>query len=59
MNLRKTRSGVRAPTGFQGVFCFEQIPSSPSILETQIARMCGYRIDPHSIVLPIWRRHHG
>ena len=59
MQKRKTRSSVRALAGLQGVFNFEQTPSSPSIPNYQLASMRGYRVDAQSTVQPIWRRHHG
>jgi hypothetical protein len=59
MQKRKTQNGVDALSGLQGVFYFEQTPSSPSILKFQPGSLCGYRIDPQSVVQPIWRRHHG
>lgn len=57
MYSKKTRSNVGALAGLQGVFNFEQTPSSPSIPNYQLASMCGYRIDLQSTVQPIWSRH--
>lgn len=59
MQSKKTQSSVRALSGLQGVFHFEQTPSSPPIPNYQLTNMSGYRVDPQSLVLPIWRRHHG
>jgi hypothetical protein len=58
MQKRKTQSSVSALSGLQGVFNFEQTPSSLPLTQTQPAYMQGYRIDPRLIVQPIWRRHH-
>lgn len=59
MQSKKTQSSVRALPGLQGVFNFEQTPSSPPIPNYQLTNMSGYRVDSQSLVLPIWRRHHG
>jgi hypothetical protein len=59
MQKGKTRSNFGELAGLQGVFNFEQNPSSPFIPNYQLAGMCSYRIDPQLIVQPIWRRHHG
>ncbi len=59
MQSKKTQSSVRALSGLQGVFNFEQTPSSPPIPNYQLTNMSGYRVDSQSLVLPIWRRHHG
>ena len=58
MQKSKTQISVSALSGLQGVFNFEQNPSSPSFPNYQLANMSGYRIDPQSVVQPIWRRHH-
>ena len=58
MQKDKTQNSVGAPSGLQGVFNFEQTPSSPPTSQTQLTFMQGYCIDPRLIVLPIWRRHH-
>lgn len=58
MQKGKTRTARQRWTGLQGVFDFEQNPSSPSALKTQLSDMSGYRVDTQSIVQPIWRRHH-
>ncbi len=55
MHKRKTQRGN---AGLQGKLHFEQLPSSPSPYQTQLASLCGYRVDHNSSVLPIWRRHH-
>ena len=57
MHKRKTQ---RVNAGLQGEFYFEQLPSSPSAYQTQLATLCSYRVDHNSTVLPIWwRRHNG
>ena len=58
MEKRKTQTALVRCSGLQGVFSFEQIPSSPSIPQMQLAYMKGYCIDPRLSVQPIWRRHH-
>lgn len=59
MHSKKTRPNAGTLAGLQGVFNFEQTPSSPSVSNFQLPNMRGYRIDPQSMVEPIWRRHHG
>ena len=60
MHKNKTQNSVGALSGLQGVFNFEQNPSSPSIPNYQLPTLRGYRIDHHSTVQPIWgNRHHG
>ena len=59
MQKSKTQSSVRALSGLQGVFNFEQPPSSPSLPKNQLVSLRGYRVDGQSLVEPVWRRRHG
>jgi hypothetical protein len=58
MQQDKTQNSVRALSGLQGVFNFEQLPSSPSTRLTQHAIMFGYRVDSQNTIFALWRRHH-
>ena len=60
MQKSKTQNSVSALSGLQGVFNFEQSPSSPYFQNHQPLCLRGYRIDERSTVQPIWgNRHHG
>lgn len=60
MQKSKTQNSVSALSGLQGVFNFEQSPSSPYFQTLQPHCLHGYRIDHHLTVQPIWgNRHHG
>ena len=60
MKKSKTQNSVGALSGLQGVFDFMQLSFSQSIPNYQLPTLCGYRIDHHSTVQPIWgNRHHG
>ena len=54
MFKRKTQHGNAE---LQDEFNFALSSSSLTTLITQ-AVLCGYRVDSHSIVSPIWRRNH-
>ena len=60
MQKRKTQNSVGALSGLQGVFNFEQNPSSLNFNIFQLPPMRGYQIDSQCLLHPIWEgRHHG
>lgn len=58
MHKHETRPALTRWTG-KGRRLLVPAPSSLSAYQTQLASLCGYRVDHNSTVLPIWRRHHG
>jgi hypothetical protein len=58
MQELKTRSSARTLAGLESDTKFQQSLSSLASPEIQPTTMRGYRIDPQSFALPIWRRHH-
>ena len=54
MQKSKTQNSVSALSGLQGVFNFEQLPSSPDSENHQQLCLSGYRVDHRSTVQPIW-----
>ena len=57
MQKRKTQKACHRYSGLQGVFDFQQSPSSPYLNIFQLPPMRGYRIDRNLLVSAIEVKH--